>query len=91
MPKPSFEEIWERIIANTGETFHTITGLPFAYKIKGGTVHPSRTEYAISRADFEKAYEKVPIRGPGVINTLVRGTAYVWTILHDKRISSGEW
>jgi len=91
MPKTSFEEIWERIIANAGRIFHTINGLPFTYRIKGTIVLPSRTDYQISMSDFEKAYEMVPIRGPGVISNIVRGSAYVWAILHDQRISLDEW
>jgi hypothetical protein len=91
MPKSSFEKIWERIIANADKTFHTITGLPFTYKTKGNTVYPSRTEYQISKSDFEKAYEMVPIKGPGVISNIVRGPTYVWAILHDRRISLDEW
>jgi len=91
MPESSFEEIWKRIVANAGETFHTITGLPFTYKIKENTLHPSRTEYQIAKSDFKKAYGIVPIRGPGVINNIVRGPAYVWAILHDQRVSSDNW
>lgn len=91
MCKSSFEEIWERIIANEGETFQTISGSPFTYNVKKGTVHLSRTEYQISRSDFEKAYTLVPIRGPGAISKIVRGPSYLWAILHDKRISLSEW
>jgi hypothetical protein len=40
---------------------------------------------------FRKAYEMVPIKGHGGINEIVRGPAYVWAVLHDARISSGEW
>jgi len=91
MQKSSFEEVWKRIAANTGETFHTISGLPFTYNVKKDTVHPNRTEYQISKTDFEKAYTMVPIKGPGAINKIVRGPSYLWAILHDKRISLNEW
>lgn len=91
MPKPLFEEVWHRIVDQSGEPFQTITGLPFTYKVKGNTVYPSRTHYGISRTDFEKAYGKVPFKGPGEITKDIRGPSYVWAILHDTRISLGDW
>jgi len=91
MPKPSFEQVWKRIAASEGKEFRTITNLPFTYELRGDSLCPSRTDYNISKKDFAKAYELVPIGGPGKINDLVRGPAYVWAILHDKRISLGEW
>jgi hypothetical protein len=35
-----------------------------------------------------KAYELAPLSGPGEINKLVRGSSYVYAILHDERISN---
>ncbi len=86
-----FEEIWSRIIVNSRELFHTKTGLEFTYKVEGDRFYPSRTEYAISKNDFKTAYELVPIDGPGEINDIVRGPAYVWAVLHDQRILMKEW
>ena len=91
MLKPPFSEIWERIKEHAGETFRTKTGLGFTYRVEGEYVIPDRTGYPLHRGNFEKAYEMVPIDGPGVINNTVRGPAYVWAILHDRRISKGEW
>jgi len=91
MPNTTFEEIWSRIVTHEGETFHTITDKPFTYEIEGAGFYPSRTHYRISKSDFRKAYQMVPIDGPGVINRIVRGPAYVWAVLHDQRISLGEW
>lgn len=88
---PPFEEIWNRIVALAGQTFYTKTGLEFTYEINGDIFYPSRTDYKISKADFEIAYALVPIDGPGVINNLVRGPASVWAVLHDRRISNGIW
>lgn len=89
--KASFEQIWRRIVAHEGETFHTKTGLEFTYEIKGKAFYPSRTNYRISRADFRAAYQIVPIDGPGKITWIVRGPSYIWAVLHDQRISGGEW
>jgi hypothetical protein len=88
---PPFEEIWNRIIAQAGQIFYTKTGLEFTYEINGDIFCPSRTHYKIPKADFEIAYALVPIDGPGVINNIVRGPAYVWAVLHDQRISNGMW
>lgn len=91
MGPPPFEELWDRVVVHAGEKFRTITGLPFTYEIRGDGFYPSRTNYRISKADFREAYQWVPIEGPGVINEIVRGPAYVWGVLHDSRISLDEW
>jgi hypothetical protein len=91
MSKPQFHEVWGRIAVHEGEVFHTKTNLPFTYRIDGSNVIPDRTGYPLHMTNFEKAYELVPIDGPGRINDLVRGPAYVWAILHDPRISERDW
>jgi len=74
-----------------GMNIYTIKGLRFKYTIENDCFYPNRTNYRISKSDFKKAYDLVPIDGPGKINSLVRGPAYVWAVLYDKRISKGEW
>jgi len=91
MSKPSFEQVWKRIIASEGKEFRTITNLPFTYEIRGSSLRPNRTEYKISKSDIAKAYIMVPLSDPGKIAKLVRGPTYLWAILHDKRISQEEW
>ena len=86
-----FEVIWARIVSLEGEQFATITGLPFAYRVDGDALYPSRTNYRLSRGNVEKAYARVPIPGPGAISNEVRGPAYVWAILNDPRVSHGAW
>lgn len=89
--KSEFDEIWNRISEHEDETFKTITGKPFTYTMDGEGVCPSRTDYRLSKTDFRKAYELAPIKGPGIINEIVRGPAYIWAIIHDARISQDEW
>lgn len=89
--RPYFDEVWSRIIKHAEDTFHTKTGLEFTYTTDKDGFYPSRTQYRISKHDFQKAYVLVPFKGPGVINNLIRGPAYVWAVLHDKRISLGMW
>lgn len=91
LKKPPFGQIWGAVVALAGKTFRTKTGLPFTYDVRGHVVIPSRTEYQIAKADFEVAYKLVPLPGPGAMNHIVRGPAYVWAILHDKRLSGGAW
>lgn len=95
MPRTDFEEIWNLILAYKGEIFYTKRGYPFTYKMVGNAIRPIRNGRKINQlipeGDFQKVYPQLPIPGPGVINRFVRGPAFVWGILHDQRISRGEW
>ena len=91
MPKPSISTVWERIAAHSGERFTTKSGLPFAYAVKGAVLTTSRTEFGLSEADFDQALRLVPFDGPARINDLVCGPAYIWAILHDRRVRVGQW
>lgn len=88
---PSIEEVWRRIEVHQGEEFSTITGLAFTYLIDDDVLTTSRTDFPLRIGEFAKALALVPIPGPGGINDLVRGPAYVWAILHDKRIRQADW
>jgi hypothetical protein len=88
---PSIDAVWARLRAYEGEEFHTTNGLPFTYVISGDVFRPSRTDYDIPRSEFAKALVHVPFDGPGAIGKVVRGPSYVWAVLHDKRISQGQW
>ncbi|MFN8092435.1 MAG: hypothetical protein U0599_09490 [Vicinamibacteria bacterium] len=85
------DELWARLMGLVGEEFTTTTGLPFTYEIAGNTLRPSRANQNIGRHDFEKALRIVPIDNPGVISDLVRGSAYVWALLHDHRVRGRDW
>jgi len=91
MLKPSFAEIWKRIVACENEEFKTTSNLAFTYEINGNTLFTNRTDYNLSKTDFAKAYDLVPINNPGIITKLVKGPSYIWAILHDERISKKEW
>ena len=86
-----FSVIWSRIEGLAGHEFKTKRGLRFSYHVEGNSLLPSRTDYRISREDFHRAFQLAPLPGPGAINDLVRGPAYVWSILHDIRVSRGLW
>ena len=91
LARSTFPGVWSRICALAGEDFETITGKSFIYHILGDYLYPSRTNYAIHKTDFQTVYRMVPIDGPGQISNMVRGLAYIWAVMHDQRISKGEW
>ena len=82
-----FDLVWENIEKHSGEEFHTKNGLPFTYSIYNKGIVPNRTGYRLSASNFEKALSIIDeIDGPGAISDMVRGPAYVYAILKDKRI-----
>jgi hypothetical protein len=83
-----FQTVWQRIEAHAGTQFQTKTGLPFRYQISGSNLIPDRTKYPLHISQFRLAFERMPLTGPGQINTLVRGPAYIYAILTDPRIGS---
>src|SRR5271167_1487264 len=89
MADHSFDPIWRRIVSCTGQEFKTVSGLPFTYEVNGRVLRVSRANQDLPRSEFEKPYKLMPLTGPGQINRIVRGPAYVYAILTDPRISSG--
>ena len=87
----SADALWARIRTCEGQEFATISGKPFTYEVAGNHLVTSRTNFNLAKSDFEKALALVPIDGPGQISDLVRGSAYVWALLHDKRIRKLDW
>ena len=87
----SIDQIWLRIKKQAGKEFHTKRGDLFTYSVVGDVLVTSRIDYNLSKSNFQKALLLVPFDGPGVINQLVRGPAYVWAILHDSRVRLDDW
>lgn len=85
-----FEPVWARIAAHSGSFFKTDAGRWFTYAVEDGFVLPSHTDLRIPRSDFELAFPLLPVPA-AKLNKFVSGPAYVWAILHDARISNGEW
>ena len=81
-----FDAVWHRIETCAGKDFRTKTGLRLTYKVVGATVVPDRTGYALHISNFQTAFKLLPLKGPGEINAIVRGPAYVYAILADDRI-----
>jgi len=84
----NFATVWRRIESNAGQQFRTKTGVEFRYQVEGSTVIPDHTGYPLHVSQFRHAFDRMPLSGPGEINSLVRGPAYVYAILVDPRIAS---
>jgi hypothetical protein len=83
----TFDAVWRRIEEHAGKEFRTKTGLPSIYEVAGTSVVPDRTGYPLHVSNFRAAFDLLPLTSPGQINTLVRGPAYVYAILSDRRNS----
>ena len=78
--------IWLRLRLHEGSTFRTKTGPEFTYEINDAFMVTSKSPYRLPKSDFALALEMVPFHGPGDLRNKVRGTSYVWAVLHDPRI-----
>ena len=86
-----FETVWERILDGERAFFRTHQGVLFTYRVHDGFVHPSHSDQAIPKHDFETVFPLLPVRPPQKIAKHVAAYPYVWAILHDGRISRGDW
>ncbi len=80
----TMDQFWAALEAHQGEVFYTAKKLPFTYTIKGREFFTERRQKSITRATFEKAFEKVradtekQITGPKKLN--VFGAPYIWAL-----------
>lgn len=81
-----FEIIWQRIIENEGETFFTITDIPFTYAVANNSVIPG-TNRKIPKSNFANAISLFPISKPSDLPRKTQGASYVFGILNDTRIT----
>ena len=47
--------VWHRVAAHAGETFYTVTGIPFSYHMNGDRISLHNTNWSIPRRDVEDA------------------------------------
>jgi len=81
-----FQDIWCKIEKHAGEAFYTKDGTEFTYEVQGNLFIAAKGDQTISKSDFEKAYQSAEV-DPGAMAKIVKGPAYVWSVLHDKRIA----
>ncbi len=85
MAVSDFEMVWRRIVALGGQEFRQKTGRLFAYRVDGNAVTPSTTVRVLPRSQFERAYARRPLNGPGQLRDL-QGPSYLHAILADPRV-----
>ncbi|MCU1335896.1 MAG: hypothetical protein JWO19_1477 [Bryobacterales bacterium] len=88
----TFDRVWDRIKLHIGQEFRTKREEPFSYDVQGNIVIPrphngEQTKRRLPRSDFEKAWNRRPLFGPGQIHDL-QGPSYIYGILSDARISA---
>ena len=90
-PMPDIGEIWRRIESHQGKDFHTTAERPFRYRVEGRVFRTGLADRNIPMSDFEKALARVPFDDPGEVDHIVQGPAYVWAVLHDRRIRGSDY
>jgi hypothetical protein len=90
MVEITFELVWKRIEAHSGEVFTQIRGGEFSYQTHHGYIELDRTNQNITKSDFEEAYHLLPLPNTVPVQHL-RGPSYIYAILMDSRIRLGDW
>ena len=83
-----FEQVWSRIEQHAGQTFRQKRGARFTYRVRSDMVTPDRTNYSFPKSQFRKAFDRMPVDGPGELQDL-RGPSYLYAILTDPRVDAG--
>ena len=86
----NMHEVWNRITAHAGESFHTKTGLPFSYHISGQWVVLENTNRSIPFRDFEAALALSDLRITNLQKLNLQGPSYLYGILTDPRIAGSQ-
>ena len=60
-------------------------GKRFSYQAHGHGVDMNTTNRILPRSDFQKAFERFPVSGPGDLQDL-QGPSYIYSILMDPRV-----
>ena len=90
MSGATFATVWQRIEAHAGQTFRQKRGGEFTYEIRSGAVWPDRTNRALPRSHFARAFEHVPLSSTVPLQQL-QGPSYLYAILMDDRIRQHDW
>ena len=80
-----FAAIWQRVQDLSGQTFTTVSGRQFSYHAHGHDVDMNTTNRTLPRSDFQKAFDRFPVSGPGALHDL-QGPSYIYSILMDPRV-----
>ena len=83
----NIKQVWKNIKAHEGETFYTVRGYEFTYQVSGNAIRVNRANQNLTYSNFEQTIEMWPVNGPGELSQTIRGSAYVYALLADARIS----
>jgi hypothetical protein len=86
MTKPTFAEIWSRLLAHADRPFLTDGGHEFSYQVEGEALRLSHRDALLARALLEKAWAAMPC-ALAELPAECKPKGYVWTLLHDTRIA----
>jgi hypothetical protein len=88
----SIKAVWRQVVQHAGETFHTVRGLPFTYRIDGNGFwieREGREIHRLTRAELEVACERRPLPSTTALQDL-HGPSYLFALLNDSRICPAE-
>ena len=80
--------IWENIKRHSGETFKTVTGIPYDFHVDGEYIRLHNTNWSIPKKDVENA---LLIKEPTVSKFKkagFQGPSYLYGIITDNRIKN---
>ena len=86
MTKPTFAEIWARLMAQADRPFLTDGGHEFSYQVEDHALRLSHRDALLSRTLLEKAWAAMPCPA-AELPAECKPKGYVWTLLHDTRIA----
>jgi hypothetical protein len=84
--KPSFAEIWSRLLRCAERPFLTDGGHEFSYHVEGEALRLSLRDALLARAALENAWAAMPCAAVA-LPAACKPRAYVWALLHDTRIA----
>ena len=80
--------IWENIKRHSGETFKTVTGIPYDFHVDGEYIRLHNTNWSIPKKDVENA---LLVKEPTVSKFKkagFQGPSYLYGIITDNRIKN---
>ncbi len=88
------ERAWQRVIEHQGAEFRTASGLAVTHVVDGTGVwffrDGQRVNRRLSRAQFDEAVRRCPLRKTTDINDLI-DYPYLFALLTDARVRGNDW
>ena len=88
MTKPTFPDVWMRLLAHAGRPFLTDGGKEFSYAVEGDdALRLSHGDALLTRACLALAWAAMPCVDRNGLPKACQPRGYVWALLHDTRAS----